>query len=75
MQLTVSRLWLLTTLMGLYKLHLKTLPNLRAKLSLQARPALSSSVLPPDEAKARNELSDAKWTNRKLLADLVFVCA
>jgi hypothetical protein len=70
-----SRFWLLTTLMGLYKLHLKTLPNLRAKLSLQTQPAFSASVLPPDEAKARSDLSDAEWTNRKLLADLVFVCA
>ncbi|WWC89693.1 uncharacterized protein L201_004618 [Kwoniella dendrophila CBS 6074] len=54
-----NRLWLLTTLMGLYKLHFKTIPKI-------ANSACSVE-------KRRNELSDAKWTNRKYIADLFFV--
>ncbi|WVW82723.1 hypothetical protein I302_104734 [Kwoniella bestiolae CBS 10118] len=54
-----NRFWLLTTIMGLYKLHLKTIPKI----------ANSSS----STEKRRAELSEAKWTNRKLLSDLAFV--
>ncbi|KAK8869501.1 hypothetical protein IAR55_000066 [Kwoniella newhampshirensis] len=59
-----NRFWLLTTIMGLYKLHLKTIPRLRS----------SATFTPPSAAeKRRSDLSEAEWTNRKLLADLLFV--
>ncbi|WVQ69737.1 uncharacterized protein L199_007957 [Kwoniella botswanensis] len=54
-----NRFWLLTTIMGLYKLHIKTIPKI----------ANSSASLD----KRRNELKETNWTNRKLLADLAFV--
>ncbi|WVQ78429.1 hypothetical protein IAT38_000515 [Cryptococcus sp. DSM 104549] len=57
-----NRFWLLTTLIGLYKLHLQTLPRLRA-----------ASTLAVPSPKQKAERSDAEWTNRKLLADLAFV--
>lgn len=87
-----SRFWLLTTLMGLYTLHLKTLPSIQRRIvSLRSSSDLTTMIDPvladeqlEKEAERRadmierrkweKELSDAKWTNRKLLADLVFVC-
>ncbi|WRT67473.1 uncharacterized protein IL334_004445 [Kwoniella shivajii] len=54
-----NRFWFLTTIMGLYKLHLKTIPKIaNSPLSIEKR---------------RSDLSEAKWTNRKLVADLAFV--
>ncbi|WVR05471.1 hypothetical protein IAU60_002487 [Kwoniella sp. DSM 27419] len=53
-----NRFWLLTTVMGLYKLHLKTIPKI---------------VHSHNGVADRGKLSEAKWTNRKLLADLAFV--
>lgn len=47
-----SRFWLLTTLIGLYKLH----------------------STGHETRKTKEQLKEAKWTNRKLLADLLFVC-
>ena len=74
-----SRLWLLSTLIGLYKLHLKTIPNLRHKF--QSLPTVKSgstsqlcSAGGDETAKLQKEMSDSKWTNRKLLADLIFSC-
>ncbi|ORY22578.1 hypothetical protein BCR39DRAFT_591273 [Naematelia encephala] len=72
-----NRFWLLTTLMALYTLHLRTLPRL----------ALSSTAAPESISPSSNEVvdsqspvrtkskarRDAEWTGRKLLADLVFV--
>ena len=74
-----SRLWLLSTLIGLYKLHLKTIPNLRHKFkslpSVKSGPTLQlPSVVGDETVKLQRELSDSKWTNRKLLADLIFSC-
>ncbi|KAK1925198.1 hypothetical protein DB88DRAFT_254725 [Papiliotrema laurentii] len=86
-----NRFWLLTTLMGLYTLHLKTLPSIQRRIvSLRSSSDLTTMIDPvladeqlEKEAERRadmierrkweKELSDAKWTNRKLLADLVFV--
>jgi hypothetical protein len=67
-----SRLWFLSTVMALYKMHLQTLPRLRDL----AYPIsdLSSSSTSTLYAKARTDLVDAEWTNRKLLADLIFSC-
>ncbi|KAI9637751.1 uncharacterized protein MKK02DRAFT_31329 [Dioszegia hungarica] len=56
-----NRLWFTSTVIALYKLHLQTLPRLR-----------SSVALVVSDDKAQRELSDAEWTNRKLLADLIF---
>ncbi|WWC60766.1 uncharacterized protein I303_103342 [Kwoniella dejecticola CBS 10117] len=63
-----NRFWLLTTLMGLYKLHFKTIPKLSNSPSSYSSNTTSLSL-----EKRRAELNDAKWTNRKLLADLIFV--
>ncbi|WVQ87140.1 hypothetical protein IAS59_000862 [Cryptococcus gattii] len=46
-----NRFWLLTTLIGLYKLH----------------------STGHETRKTKEQLKEAKWTNRKLLADLLFV--
>ncbi|WWD16240.1 hypothetical protein CI109_100666 [Kwoniella shandongensis] len=61
-----NRFWFLTTIMGLYKIHFKTIPRLRSSYSLTTT---TSQTL----EKRRTELSEAEWTNRKLLADLLFV--
>jgi hypothetical protein len=69
-----SRLWLLTTLMALYTLHVRTIPSLRRRL-LSDAPTGETIVHPSQpERESRKALNDAEWTNRKLLADLVFVC-
>ncbi|OCF39439.1 hypothetical protein I317_06763 [Kwoniella heveanensis CBS 569] len=62
-----NRFWLLTTIMGLYKLHLKTIPK------IQNSPTPSSITSIASVESQRAKLSEARWTNRKLLADLVFV--
>lgn len=67
-----SRFWLLTTVMGLWKLHLGTLPNLRANARAVASKSPSHGDLALREVK--EQIEDAEWTNRKYLADLVFVC-
>lgn len=71
---TPSRLWLLTTLMALYTLHVRTIPSLRRRLPSDA--ATGETLVHPSqpERESRKALTDAEWTNRKLLADLVFVC-
>ncbi|GFZ45950.1 hypothetical protein JCM24511_03683 [Saitozyma sp. JCM 24511] len=68
-----NRLWLLTTLMALYTLHVRTIPSLRRRLPSDA--ATGGTIVHPSrpERESRKALSDAEWTNRKLLADLVFV--
>lgn len=69
-----SRLWLLSTIIGLYKLHMTKLPKLRAKL--QAIPQVSGSdgAVAKQRREAERGLKEAVWANRKYLADLVFVC-
>ncbi|WVF71851.1 hypothetical protein IAT40_006661 [Kwoniella sp. CBS 6097] len=62
-----NRFWLLTTIMGLYKLHLKTIP----KIQNSPAPSSTSSIAAMESLRAK--MSEARWTNRKLLADLVFV--
>ncbi|XAO22847.1 hypothetical protein I312_101622 [Cryptococcus bacillisporus CA1280] len=47
-----NRFWLLTTLIGLYKLHFTEHET---------------------TSKTKEQVKEAKWTNRKLLADLLFV--
>ena len=71
-----SRFWLLNTLLGLWKLHTRTIPRLTAQLPPD-RPSRSISDLDSAVAiqdGAQKELSNARWTNHKLLADLTFVC-
>ncbi|RSH93751.1 hypothetical protein EHS25_006399, partial [Saitozyma podzolica] len=67
------RLWLLTTLMALYTLHVRTIPSLRRRLPSDA--STGETIVHPSqpERESRKALNDAEWTNRKLLADLVFV--
>ncbi|KAL7424344.1 hypothetical protein Q5752_000026 [Cryptotrichosporon argae] len=83
-----NRLWLLTTLVGLYKLHLDVFPRLHddaAALAVAAAErerdraptwavgAARADALAARAREARREMRDAEWTHRKLLCDLVFV--
>ncbi|WVQ99053.1 hypothetical protein IAU59_006185 [Kwoniella sp. CBS 9459] len=65
-----NRFWLLTTIMGLYKLHIRTIPKIRDSL---VPSSMSTSLSISNSDPQRAQLSEARWTNRKLLADLVFV--
>ncbi|RXK37408.1 hypothetical protein M231_05308 [Tremella mesenterica] len=53
-----NRFWFLTTLMSLYTLHLRTIPHI-----------LISRRTEQNEKR----MVEARWTNRKLLSDLIFV--
>lgn len=66
-----SRFWFLTTLLALYTLHQRTIPRLRSSLPAQVSPAANEVVAPGSSSR---EMGEARWTNRKLLADLAFVC-
>ncbi|KIR71291.1 hypothetical protein I310_05186 [Cryptococcus deuterogattii CA1014] len=64
-----NRFWLLTTLIGLYKLHFNTIPRILSQSSQPSQPEQHETT-----RKTKEQLKEAKWTNRKLLADLLFVC-
>ncbi|KNX49785.2 hypothetical protein CNBG_9592 [Cryptococcus deuterogattii R265] len=63
-----NRFWLLTTLIGLYKLHFNTIPRILSQSSQPSQPEQHETT-----RKTKEQLKEAKWTNRKLLADLLFV--
>lgn len=56
-----NRFWLLTTVIALYRLHVKTIPRIRAVSKENESYGDSPDIL------------RAEWTNRKLLSDLIFV--
>ena len=57
--------------MALYTLHLRTIPRIQANIPSQVSPE-DNEVIPLSST--TREMMDARWTNRKLLADLAFVC-
>lgn len=68
-ELNFRRAWFLTTLMNLYKLHLRTIPAIRHTLDT------SDGARDIEKAmQARKELRDAELTGWKLWCDMVFVC-
>lgn len=69
-----SRFWLLTTLIALYKLHFHTIPRIQAYQAGQYGQPRISSERQVARRKPEQQLKEAKWTNRKLVADLLFVC-
>ncbi|ALO60429.1 hypothetical protein CNB05673 [Cryptococcus deneoformans JEC21] len=74
-----NRFWLLTTLIALCKLHFHTVPRIFSPvLHPQTHPQAyaQSRILSEREHErkaTREQLKEAKWTNRKLVADLLFV--
>jgi hypothetical protein len=71
-----SRLWLLTSIIGLIKLYTTQLPVLtsaalieRSETAARPSPRGKSSSSSTDKA-----LRDARWTARKLWCDVVFAC-
>jgi hypothetical protein len=73
-ELIISRLWLLSTLIGLYKLHMTKLPKFRATLRSLPDVGGSDDSVAKQRREASRGLREAIWANRKYLADLVFVC-
>ncbi|OXM81094.1 hypothetical protein C364_01468 [Cryptococcus neoformans Bt63] len=68
-----NRFWLLTTLIALYKLHFHTIPRIQAyQVGQYGQPRISSERQ-VTRRKTEQQLKEAKWTNRKLVADLLFV--
>ncbi|WVN86549.1 uncharacterized protein L203_101716 [Cryptococcus depauperatus CBS 7841] len=72
-----DRFWFLTTLIGLYKLHIHTIPSIKSALSLlsssQTERNHRDTEMTIEEDKMRKNLREAGWSNKKLLADLAFV--
>lgn len=68
-----NRFWLLTTLIALYKLHFHTIPRIQAYQAGQYGQPRISSERQVTRRKPEQQLKEAKWTNRKLVADLLFV--
>ncbi|OWT41521.1 hypothetical protein C362_00991 [Cryptococcus neoformans Bt1] len=68
-----NRFWLLTTLIALYKLHFHTSPRIQAYQAGQYGQPRISSERQVAKRKTEQQLKEAKWTNRKLVADLLFV--
>ncbi|OXG87296.1 hypothetical protein C349_01574 [Cryptococcus neoformans var. grubii Br795] len=68
-----NRFWLLTTLIALYKLHFHTIPRIQAYQAGQYGQPRISSERQVTRRKTEQQLKEAKWTNRKLVADLLFV--
>jgi hypothetical protein len=64
--------------MGLYKLHLSVIPNLLKRLRMEEDEIVKHGQLQGGgmtiRRKSDKALDEARWTNRKYLADLVFVC-
>ncbi|ODN75038.1 hypothetical protein L202_06259 [Cryptococcus amylolentus CBS 6039] len=76
-----DRIWFLTTLIGLYKLHTQTIPSLPPLSKPVSVTACADRLLSPqdianqreEERMWEKEWGDARWTGRKLVADLCFV--
>jgi len=66
-----SRLWLLTTLMGIWTIYTRTIPSIRRRsLSL----SITSTDGDLDVEELKKEKKDVRWTANKLFSDLIFVC-
>ncbi|OWZ50111.1 hypothetical protein C361_01477 [Cryptococcus neoformans Tu259-1] len=68
-----NRFWLLTTIIALYKLRFHTIPRIQAYQAGQYGQPRISSERQVTRRKPEQQLKEAKWTNRKLVADLLFV--
>ena len=67
-----SRLWFLTTILGMWTIYTRTIPSLRrraaelrSELDLEADGGVGAM---------RKERKDVRWSAYKLWSDLVFVC-
>jgi len=67
-----SRLWFLTTILGMWTIYTRTIPSLRRRAAeLRSEPDLEADG---GVGAMRKERKDVRWSAYKLWSDLVFVC-